>query len=312
MDLLISNAILSLLFNYNNLTIYNNRDECINIISKLNSMGYENDEIEKFSQEKFNYLSSLEIIDNVSVEKSFSTIESSSSSYSLKEKNDSNTICNGKFTIVSNITTYRDDSSIKKVKVIEKVYWPEAPSKCYNDLTIIQYPSYFYIPVDQSSVSISTSYKNQHYLHREGPDIPYVHEDEEIIVNNQYVGQEALENCNIKMGDYIAFQYKLPKTVPETQWRYGNYYTKYYDIMKDIRIVLEANFNASFDNVIGGNFITYYAHSTENISIDLSSISFTTAAPYISVNVDVNKKSCFETERIIFSVDMSNLEVSSC
>ena len=41
MDLLISNAILSLLFNYNNLTIYNNRDECINIISKLNSMGYE-------------------------------------------------------------------------------------------------------------------------------------------------------------------------------------------------------------------------------------------------------------------------------
>ena len=113
MDLLISNAILSLLFNYNNLTIYNNRDECINIISKLNSMGYENDEIEKFSQEKFNYLSSLEIIDNVSVEKSFSTIESSSSSYSLKEKNDSNTICNGKFTIVSNITTYRDDSSIK-------------------------------------------------------------------------------------------------------------------------------------------------------------------------------------------------------
>lgn len=255
-------------------------------IETLKQLGFDEDEIDNLSLEKYNKFSNIELVETYV--KSDCKVENEELSFNrntMLSSDESYIDSDGSKEMTTYVSKYRENN-LDKVFIKQKVVWNKVPKKRYSDILTISYSSNVmlkaedgYCDVEMSLSYDETKYSKVGYKYK----TPKYKEKTEInTIKNIYTGKDKAM-YNHELGKYFAFKFDLPSD------SYVNNSTKrYYAIGKttysNIKISLESTFVSLSSDNIGAAFQSHYVHQSGKGNFDWGKITFTNTAPFIIYN----------------------------
>lgn len=253
----------------------------------LNTIGFNDSEIDKMAEEKFNKLMSMEFL-HTQHETSI-VYDGDDVSNTEADDNLGDILENAQQTTVSTMSSGRKFSTSDgtkemdtyvsfakvasgyKIYVKQNVNWYTDPAKRYTDILSIRYTNNIRV-ADYNGYPDVEMHLNYHKTVDEFKNTYKKHSEDDVI--KSYTGKDtsAYEH---KLGDYIAFQFALPSNSWEET---SKIIVTTYD---SFHISMETTFDTNFSNLTGTEMQSYYVHQTDSGHIDWGKLSFMTTPPYI-------------------------------
>lgn len=261
----------------------------------LNTIGFDESEIDDMLEEKFNKLMSMEVL-NTQHETSIvydgdeiHNTEADDSLVDILENVQQSTVSTmstpRKFStsdgtkIMDTYVSFVRVTSGYKLYVKQNVTWKSAPKDRYSDILSIRYTNNIRVAEYNSypDVEMHLKYTKKEVELETSNKVPkYYYEDKE------YTGkdQSAYEH---KIGNYFAFQFDLPRDGSDHPRAAHRYKRNYYDFY----VTMETTFDTNISNLTGTELQAYYVHQIDSGHIDWGKLTFTTTSPYISYSTDI-------------------------
>lgn len=292
-----------------------NQFKNLNLYDKLINMGYSNEEISSFSEEKLQYFKSIELLKverkSFNKEEEFNYYEPTTeenfyytsddeliqkSDFDLDEdfftfKEEARTVfknnnitkvkTNESRTLTININYIKVDNEYK-IFVKQDLIWNQSPNERFIDIFNIGYTSDVRLDTSKNeSTKLTLSYKRKDYskIGRKHKNPKYKEKTTEQNIVETY--DMSSKNFDHKVGSGIAFKFNLKK-----EYYSNGSSQRYYLINKtsysNFKVTLESIYFTNSASLIGTEFQARYIHQTNDYEIDLGAVTFSFTPPYIS------------------------------
>lgn len=263
----------------------------------LNTIGFDESEIDDMLEEKFNKLMSMEVL-NTQHETSIvydgdeiHNTEADDNLVDILENVQQSTVSTmstpRKFStsdgtkIMDTYVSFVRVTSRYKLYVKQNVTWKSAPKDRYSDILSIRYTNNIRVAEYNSypDVEMHLKYTMYEMDMRDTKNI----KNKNYNVDKAYTGkdQSAYEH---KIGDYFAFQFELPVSTPPPS---PGFPVTFMIWQSDFCVTMETTFDTNISNLTGTELQAYYVHQNDSGHIDWGKLSFTTSPPYISYSTDI-------------------------
>lgn len=293
--------------NINNTFINSNQIEISSDeYQKFTNMGYSSIEIDGFTNEKYEKLKNLVLIDS----KQFYTESQINPEYINQDSIIENKIISkdlnftqedGAFNITSTEYSTSDssktmkttvskvyDKSIQKILVKQDICWNTVPKDRCEDIVALSYTSNMRLEETNGNpdVEMTFTYNEEKYSKagwRVGHTNNRYKESTRNISHKEVYNGSNHDKYSHNLGSHIAFKCKLPKDT-STDGSSRRYYLVHRSKYNQFNITLETVLLPNFSDLTGTEIQARYSHQTVEKEINWGEVSFTTTPPFISYN----------------------------